>query len=123
MNKLEKLLNIVDYDILMDMVQQVNGWDGSLDYLEYIETDLFDEYFYDELPGNIADMIYYGDYNPKAAYFKVNAYGNIISYNTYEVLEDLGKHEKDIVERFIELYKQGHIDSSYKEILNILNNN
>lgn len=120
MKKIDNLLNVVDSDILMEMVQEVNAWDSSLDYLEYIETDQFDEYFFDESPANIANMIYYGDFNPACVYFKVNGYGNIESYNTYEVLEDLENCKEEIVERFVELYEQGNINSTYQEVLAIL---
>ena len=121
MNKLNKVLEAVNGDILMDMVHEVNNWDGSLDYLQYIDMDLFDNYLSGLSPIEIANRIYFGNFNPNDSYFKFNAYGNLESYKGYEVLEDLKNYKGEIVGRFIELYEDGILDSYYQEVLDILN--
>lgn len=122
MNKLNKVLGIVNGNMLMELVQEVNSWDSSLDYLQYIEMDLLDDYLIGVSPTDLANMIHYGDFNPNDTYFIFNGYGNLESYKGYEVLEELEYYKEDIVERFIELYEDSHIETTYQEILDILDN-
>lgn len=120
MNKLNKVLGIVNSDMLMEMVNEVNSWDSSLDYLEYIDMDLFDDCLGALSPMEIANKIHYGDFNPYHEYFRFDAYGNLESFQDWMVEEDLNNFKEEIVERFIELYEDGHVESSYQEIYDIL---
>ena len=120
MNKLNKVLEIVDSDILMELVQEVNSWDGSLDYLECIDMELLDDYLIGLTPTEIANKIHYGDFNPNNDYFRFNGYANLVSLSQLEYEEELDSFEEEIVERFIELYEDGHIETTYQEILDIL---
>ena len=121
MNKLNKVLEIVDSDILMELVQEVNSWDGSLDYLECIDMELLDDYLIGLTPTEIANKIHYGDFNPNNDYFRFNGYANLVSLSQLEYEEELDSFEEEIVERFIELYEDGHVETTYQEILDILN--
>lgn len=118
--KMENLLNIVNSDILMAMVNEVNSWDGSLDYLEYIDMGLLDDYLGEYTPTEIANRIHYGIFNPSDPYFRFNAYDNLKSYTDWEVEEDLQLYKEEIVERFMELYEDGHVETTYQEIYDIL---
>ena len=120
MNKMNRVLAILTDDMLMDMVQEVNSWDNSLSHLGYIDMDQLDEYLVDVSPTDLANMIHYGDFNPNDAYFNFNAYENLVSYSTYEMLEDLNTYKYEIVDRFIELYDEGHIEIFHAEVLDIL---
>lgn len=120
MNKIEKLVSIVNSDMLMAMVQEVNSWDSSLDYLDFIDMGLLDDYLGEYTPTEIANKIHYGDFNPYHEYFRFDAYGNLESFQDWNVEEDLNWYKTDIVERFVELYEDGHVDSYYQEVTDIL---
>lgn len=120
--KLNEIMRIVDSEDLMAMVNEVNAWDNSLDYLRFIDMEDFDEYM-NHLPAiDLAYKIHYGDFNPCDDYFNFNAYDNLISYDNYEVKEELDTWKEEIVERFIELYEEGHLDIYNEEIKAILDN-
>lgn len=117
--KIENLLNMVNGEILMDMVDEVNSWDDSLDYLEYIDMDLFDDYL-EVTPTVLANMIHYGDFDPNDRYFKFNGYGNLESYSIWEVKKELEDCKEEIIERFIELYEENHVNIYFEEVKAIL---
>lgn len=119
-NKLNKVLEIVNSDMLMEMVQEVNMWDGTLEHLNYIDMDKFDEYLSHLSPTDLANRIYYGDFNPNDDYFSFNGYANLVSWTQWEYEAELTTYKYEIVERFIEVYERGNIETTYQEILNIL---
>ena len=120
MNKLNKVLEIVNSDMLMEMVQEVNSWDSSLDWLEYIDMDLFDDYASNLSPTDLANRIHFGDFNPNDDYFNFNAYANLVSWSQWEYEAELTTYKYEIVDRFIELYEDGHVETTCQEILDIL---
>ena len=120
MEKLNKLLDIVDSDMLMDMTREVNSWDGSLEYLNYIDMDMLEDYLLEVPAVDVIKMVYYGDFNPNDPYFQFDTYGNLESFNDWFVENDLEDNKEDIVKRFIELYEDGHVETTYQEIYDIL---
>ena len=120
MNKLNKVLEIVNSDMLMELVQEVNSWDSSLDWLEYIDMDLFDDYVSNLSPTDLANRIHFGDFNPNDDYFNFNAYANLVSWSQWEYEAELTTYKYEIVDRFIELYEDGHVETTCQEILDIL---
>lgn len=120
MNKIERLLDMVDSEILMSMVQEVNSWDSSLEHLRYMYMDDLEDYLLEVPAINIINMVYYGDFNPNDDYFAFNAYGNLVSYCDWEISQELEDYKEDIVERFMELYEEGHVDIWDEEVKAIL---
>lgn len=118
--KMESLLNIVNSDMLMDMVNEVNSWDGSLEHLNYIDMDMLEDYLLEVPAVDIINKVYYGDFNPNDPYFQFNAYANLVSYSEYEVEQELIDYRYEITERFMELYEDGHVETTYQEIYDIL---
>ena len=118
--KLNNLLNIVNSDMLMDMTREINNFDSSLDYLDFIDMEFLENYLSVIPVLDITNKIYYGDFNPNDSYFMFNAYGNLITYSEYEVEQELESYKEEIIKRFIELYEEEHIDSYYQEVLDIL---
>ena len=116
-NKLEKIMNMVDTNDLMTMVNEVNAWDSSLDYLNYIDMEEFDDYMEGMSATDIANMIHFGAFNPNDEYFSFNAYGNLISYNSWKICQELVTYKEDIVERFVELYQDYKVDMYNNEEL------
>lgn len=96
----EYLLN--NEDVLIDMVQELNGWNGCLDWLEFWENDgyFFDCVFENKL--DVARAICYGDYNYNDDYVKINSLGNVVSYSEYDMIEEIKDSIDEIVENLIE---------------------
>lgn len=120
MNKLNKVLEVVNSDMLKELVQEVNSWDNSLSHLDYIPMEDFDEYVSHLSPMELACEIHYGDFNPNDDYFNFNAYENLVSWSQWEYEAELTTYKYEIVDRFIELYEDGHVETTYQEILDIL---
>ena len=116
----EYLLN--DVEELRDVVNELNGWNGCLDYLEFFENDeYFFESFYSGMNGlEIARAIYYGDYNYNDDYVRINSYGNLESYTEDEMVEKMKDSIDEIVKNLIEehdgyLYLSDDIKEIFEE--------
>lgn len=82
---IERLKEELTIEELKEMAQDVNSWDGSLDYLQYYVNN---EYFFKEMFGDKVDeavrAVCYGDYNYMDDYVRFNGYGNLDSCSEYE---------------------------------------
>lgn len=89
-------------EVLIDMVQQLNSWNGCLDWLEFWENDgeFFDCVFENKL--DVARAICYGNYNYNDDWVKFDGYGNLVSYTEYEMIEEIKDSIDEIVENLIE---------------------
>ena len=116
----EYLLN--NFEELRDVVSELNGWNGCLDYLEFFENDeYFFESFYSGMNGlEIARAIYYGDYRYNDDYVRINSYGNLESYTEDEMIEKMKDSIDEIVKNLIEehdgyLYLSDDIKEIFEE--------
>lgn len=102
--------NMSEIEKLMAMVQEVNSWNGELEYLSVWENDdeFFNTFFSGE-PMEVARAIQFGDYSYNDAYVTFNAYENLVSYTDYEVDEWLKSYEEEIIESYNELVENGSI--------------
>lgn len=111
----EYLLN--NEDVLLDVVSELNSWNGCLDNLDFWEND---EDFFNTFFNNPMDAIratYYGNYNYNDDYVKFNGYGNIDSYSEYERIEEIKDNIDDIVENLIEYYYNIYINEELENLL------
>ena len=99
------LLNHVDE--IGDIIIEINSIDGSLDYLEYYENDeeFFNTYFYNN-PTEAVRSAYYGNYKYCDKYVRFNGYGNLVSFNDYDLEKEYKEHIDDITKSLIEHYQQ-----------------
>ena len=116
----EYLLNNVEE--LRDVVNELNRWNGCLDWIEFWGNDEeFFELFYSEKNGlEIARAIYYGDYNYNDDYVRINGYGNLESYTEDEMIEEMKDSIDEIVKNLIEehdgyLYLSDDIKEIFEE--------
>lgn len=91
---------------------------GCLDHLEYYYMEDFDDVLQGYTPTEIANRMFYGEFNPNDDYFRFDAYGNLESLDNWE----LDKEHKDYIDEIIEnliQYKDdmNSIDSKLKELL------
>ena len=107
-----KEILINDIELTRDIVQQINSWNGSLDFLEWYENDeeFFDVYF----QGRVVDALqkaYYGNYNFNEAYVKFDNLANFESGNEWDVLDDYENYIDDIIEAMLETRDNIYIES------------
>lgn len=71
-------------DITMELVNEVNSYDGSLMDFNFQPMEIFDEVMTGYSPMDIALKLYYGEFNPNNEYFDFDALGNIASFSGLE---------------------------------------
>ena len=121
--KNEELKNYLleNTDTLKNIITDINGYDGSLDYLEYYENDeeFYNMFFNNNNAMEVARAIFYGEYNFNDDYIKFNAYGNLETCNEWQLEEEYKSYIDDIIDRIIEL-KDEVIYNYYDEVYEIL---
>ena len=105
---MENLRNYLleNIDTLKFLVTEINGYNGSLDYLEVYENE---EYIINEVfpnPYEALKSCYYGYYNIYDSLFKINAYGNIESLSEDEYKVELQENLDDIIEELLKVYNK-----------------
>ena len=111
----EYLLN--NEETLLDVVSELNSWNGCLENLEFWENDeeFFNTFF--DNPMEAIRATYYGNYNYNDEYVKFNGYGNIDSYTEYERIEEIKDNIDDIVDNLIECYYNIYINEELESLL------
>ena len=120
--KIESLKGLIlnDTTIGMDLVNEINSWDGYLEYLQVYPMDEFDASLEGFSPLEIANKIYFGNFNPNHEYFRFNGYANLESLDEYDVEEEIKEYAFEIAQRTVELYEEGHLSYLDSEVLEIL---
>ena len=120
--KIESLKGLIlnNVSIGMDLINEINSWDGYLEYLQVYPMDEFDAALEGFSPLEIANKIYFGNFNPNHEYFRFNGYANLESLDEYDVEEEIKEYASEIAERTVELYEEGHLSYLDSEVLEIL---
>lgn len=105
---------------LINIVQEINCYNGSLDHLNFYENDeeFFNTFFYND-PMRLAMLISYGDYKYHNDYVKFNGSGNLESFDRYELIQELKTYIDDIIESLKDCWKNIYITDD--DILKALN--
>lgn len=105
---------------LMNIVQEINCYNGSLDHLNFYENDeeFFNTFFYND-PMRVAMLISYGDYKYHNDYVRFNGSGNLESFDRYELIQELKYYIDDIIESLKQCWKNIYITDD--DILKALN--
>ena len=111
----EYLLN--DVEELEVIVSEINGWDGSLDWLEAHENDedFFDIYFSNTIEA--VRSVCYGNYNYSDDLVRFDGYGNLESFDRWEYEDELKDNIDDIIERLLSVYYEIDIDEELNELI------
>ena len=102
-----------------DIIAEINSIDSSLDFLEYWDNDeeFFNTFYYLN-PAEAVRSAYYGDYNYCDKYVKFNGYGNLVSFNDYELEKEYKDYIYEITESLLEHYQELCItDDNLKELI------
>ena len=109
-----------NHDSLQGIVCEINSYDGSMDDYDYIDMSEFDSIMEGKTPTDIANMINYGDgFNTMDEYFHFNAYGNLHSVSSYDILHELVEVIEYIANRVIDLSGSIDVPDELQEILDL----
>ena len=104
---------------LFEIVSQINSYDSSLQHLEFLDMEDLDMYLDGLTPTDIANKIFFGDFNPNNEYFKFNGYENLESFDQWKLNKELFENIEKIIERIIDIKDESELT---EEIENILKN-
>ena len=119
MKKLESYL-LDNMDVTGYMVRELNAWYGCLEHLEYFDMEELDLVLEGYTPSEVANRIFYGDFNPNDEYFRFNAYANLESANNWDIEEEYRDYISEIANYIVE-YKD-NIDIYDEGLQEILDN-
>ena len=107
---MEKYTNIKNYLLnhvneIGGIVSEINSIDGSLDFLEYWnnDEDFFNDFFFNN-PMEAVRSSFYGNYKFCDEYVKFNGYGNLESFNDYDLEKEYKNYIDDIVNSLLKHY-------------------
>ena len=116
--KLQELL-LEDTGYLMTIVEELNSWNDSLDYLRVYENDEeFFRMFFSNDPMELARMIYYGDYKYINEYVRFNGYGNLESLSDYQYKQELKDNINEIIDELMKNYNNIYLPAELEEVFN-----
>ena len=102
---------------LFEVVNQINSYDSSLQHLEFLDMEDLDMYLDGLTPTDIANKIFFGDFNPNHEYFKFNVYENLESFDEWELNRELFDNIDEIIERIIDLKDEIELPEEIEDIL------
>lgn len=104
-------MNKYNFEELQIMLSEVNGYDDSLDYLDYRlnDEDFFRTFFENNLL-EIARAISYGEYKYTDDYVTFNGLGNLETISKYKYEEMIEESRDEIVDRYVEMVNNGDIE-------------
>ena len=107
MTREEAIRNYVEHligDDLAQLLQHMHAYDGFVEEFTYYDMDLFDELLDGYTPMEIAQMLWFGEFNPNDEYFHFNAYGNLESANWGAVVAEAEDLKDDIIDHLVTGY-------------------
>lgn len=104
-------------EVLMGIVNEINSYDGSLDWLDFYEND--DDFIENmfKTKRDTVRAVCFGNYNYADDFVKFNGYGNLDSYSKYQVIERMKSYIDDIIDRLFELKNDININDDLKNLL------
>lgn len=91
-------------DDLAVLVQHMTFYDGSFEESTYYDMGEFDEFMSSYKPSELAKMIRFGDFNPHDDYFRFDGYGNLVSLDWKDIVDDVESIESDIIDHLTNYY-------------------
>ena len=122
MSRIEKLRSLIveDNQVGIELVREINNYDGSLDYLDVYYMEDLDELLDGLSPTEILNKMHFGNFNPTSYFFRFDGYMNLESLDLWEYEKEVCEYALDIAKRFIELYEENSVDTDIVEVLDII---
>lgn len=110
-NKIKEMLKNNEY-LTMDIVGKLNSLNGNFEnYVLYDMCCDFDEMMEGYTPTELAQRIFFGDFNPNDNYFYFNGYANLESINEWEMQGHFEPIIDEIVDSMLYHYTDLYIDN------------
>ena len=117
-NKIKEMLKNDEY-LTMDIVGQLNSLNGSFETYVLYNMDDFDEMMEGYTPTELAQRIFFGDFNPNDDYFGFNGYANLESITEYEMQGHFEPIINEIVDSMLYNYNDIYInDEELDDLIN-----
>lgn len=110
-NKIKEMLKNDEY-LTMDMVNQLNSLNGSFETYVLYNMEDFDEMMEGYTPTELAQRIFFGDFNINDDYFYFNSYANLESIHEYEMSDHFEIIIDEIVDSMLYNYDDIYIDDA-----------
>ena len=107
-NKIREMLK-KDMILTKDIVWQLNSLNGSFENYVLYNMEDFDEMMEGYTPTEIAQRIFFGDFNPNNSYFYFNGYGNLESINEDEMESHFSILIDELVDEILYNYSELYI--------------
>ena len=91
-------------DDLVYLLQHMNSYDGCFEEAIYYDMDEFDEFMSNYTPMELAQIIYFGEFNPNNDYFRFNAYGNLESADWPDIVAEAEDLVDEIIYHLVKCY-------------------
>lgn len=91
-------------DDLAYLLQHMNSYDGCFEEAIYYDMDEFDEFMSNYTPMELAQIIYFGEFNPNNDYFRFNAYGNLESADWPDIVAEAEDLVDEIIYHLVNCY-------------------
>lgn len=96
-DKIENVWGYLNDDTKLGMMRDAEAYGYVSSGDSIYDMDDFDEIMGDARPSEVADKMYYGDFNPNHDYFIFDGYGNLESFSGYDLGDRVDEYEVDIV--------------------------
>ncbi|QQO40465.1 hypothetical protein 000TH008_37 [Bacillus phage 000TH008] len=103
---------------LEDVVREINCWSADLDHLDFEENDeeFFKVHFRDD-PQKAVRAVCFGDYNYSDEYVRFDGYGNLESFTSWQVEEELKSSIDDIIDALENTKDNLNLSDELQELL------
>ena len=99
---LELLQNLTNSELL-SIFREFNSYDGAFDFVDCYENDeYFFELFFANKPMEAVRAVHFGDYRYNDEYVRFDAYGNLKSFDGYELEHDAQDHIEELTSYIID---------------------
>lgn len=92
---------------LLEMVHEINAYNGSMENLELYDMDMFDDIMNGFEPMDIALKSHFGNFNPNDEFFRFDGYANLESLSEYELEDELLNYENEIINEYNNIKEEG----------------
>ena len=106
--------NMVELEVC---VNELNSFNGCLDYLDYLAMDDFNDYFSGTSAIDLALAIQYGDFNINDDVFRVDTLGHLESADYYELERMFRDNIDEIVDNIVEYMEDISLPLGVAEIV------
>ena len=121
---MEKFIKVKEYllahddDELVEVVQEINSFNDSLEFLQWFDNneEFYNSFFLDN-PMELARAIYYGNYEYCHDYVKFNGYGNLETTDRYGLVKECKYYIDEIVTELIKVYEEIEVSEELRQIL------